>query len=477
MQQRCARIIMIVKTPLWHHQEEAVKRAHERINPVTKVGGLGLFMGVRTGKTLTSLKIAQDFEYKRILVVTKKRAIDVWYDDIMKHTIGTVNIIRLQDGMSTTQKAKALWEVRNNPAYMDGPLFVILNYESVWREPLGDTLMKFGFDLVIVDEAQKIKSSSSKQSRYMSKLGSKTRGRLALTATPFHNSLLDIYGIARFVDKTVFSMSWSAFKNRYAMWGGFNNYVRISYMNEDELREKVDGFSYYVSRDGLFDLPPVTHNTISVQLSKKTYEAIRSFEQDYIVKVNDQDKPVIANNILTMLLRLQQMTNGFAVVGEGENRHTEQIDTAKQEALADLLDSIPLDEPIVIFYKFNNDLTVIRNLVNERGFTFGELNGHNDDLKSWQNGERTVLLVQIESGGAGVELARAAYGIFYSLTSSLGEHTQALGRLHGPNQTRPVNFYYLIAAKTIDEDVVQALLDKQEPIDRILQRLVNQYKS
>lgn len=465
---------MIVTTNLWHHQEEAISRAHELIND-NGVGGMGLFMGVRSGKTLTSLKIVQEFNYKRILVVTKKRAINVWYDDIIKHTIGTVNIIRIQDKMSVINKAKAIRSVRDNPLYQDGPLFVIINYEIMWREPLGSVLMDFGFDLVIMDEAQKIKTATSKQSKFAARLSTKVKGRLALTATPFHNSLLDVYGIARFANKTVFPMTWTAFKSRYAMWGGFNNYVRLKYMNEDELREKVDSFSYYVSREGLFDLPPVTHNTIRVQLEKKTYEAISRFEQDYIVKVNDQDTPVIANNVLTMLLRLQQMTNGFAVVGEGNDRHIEQIDTGKRDALADLLDEFPLDEPIVIFYKYNNDLNVIKELVNERGFTYDQLNGRMDGLANWQRGGSTVLLVQIESGGAGVELARSSTGIFYSLTSSLGEHTQALGRLHGPNQARPVNFYYLIAENTIDEDVVQALLDKQEPIDRIINNLVNKY--
>lgn len=465
---------MKVITPLWTHQEQAIKRVKQLINTTTKIGGAGLFMGVRSGKTLTSLKIVEEYNYKLILVVTKKRAINVWKNEILEKTDGKAHIITLNGNKSILNKSRELKEVLS--CLDDRTKFIIANYEIVWREPLALTLEKAGIDLVIADEAQKIKTATSKVSKFMGKLGSKVRGRLALTATPYHNSLLDIYGIARFVNKSVFNMSWTAFKQRYALWGGFNNYVRLKYINEDELREKTDGFSFYVSRDGLFDLPPVTHNVIKIELKKETYETLRSFEQNYIASINNQGATVIANNVLTQMLRLQQMVNGTVVIGEKPNQTKELIDTSKIEILSDLLDEYPLDEPLVIFYKFKDDLELIRNEVVKRGFTYGELNGSVDNLEDWQAGKSTILLVQLESGGAGIELARSNVAIFYSLSWSLGDHTQALGRLHGPNQTRPVTFHYLVGEKTIDEDVIAALQDKQEPIDRIIKKLVNKYE-
>ena len=68
-----------------------------------------------------------------------------------------------------------------------------------------------------------------------------------------------------------------------------------------------------------------------------------------------------------------------------------------------------------------------------------ELSGRRDELKRWQDGGAQVLAVQISAGGIGVDLTRARYSIYYSLSFSLGEYDQALSRVHRPGQTRPGN--------------------------------------
>jgi SNF2 family DNA or RNA helicase len=101
-----------------------------------------------------------------------------------------------------------------------------------------------------------------------------------------------------------------------------------------------------------------------------------------------------------------------------------------------------------------------------------ELSGRRDDLAAWQEAERPgVLAVQIQAGGLGVDLTRARYSIFYSLSFSLGEYQQALARIHRPGQTRPVAHIHLVARETVDEKIMGALERRAEVVTFVLDEL------
>jgi SNF2 family DNA or RNA helicase len=80
----------------------------------------------------------------------------------------------------------------------------------------------------------------------------------------------------------------------------------------------------------------------------------------------------------------------------------------------------------------------------------------------------SVLGVQIQAGGVGVDLTRAAVGIFYSCGYSLGEYLQACARLHRPGQDRSVTLLHLIAEDTIDRQVYEALARREQVVETIL---------
>ena len=99
--------------------------------------------------------------------------------------------------------------------------------------------------------------------------------------------------------------------------------------------------------------------------------------------------------------------------------------------------------------------------------TARELSGSRHELEEWQDGAGQVLAVQIQAGGLGVDLTRAAYCIYYSLGFSLSEYEQSLARVHRPGQTRPVAYYHLIAEHTVDRREMNQRAD-----DRGLETLV-----
>ena len=73
-----------------------------------------------------------------------------------------------------------------------------------------------------------------------------------------------------------------------------------------------------------------------------------------------------------------------------------------------------------MFCRFHADLDAVHNAAKAAGFHSLELSGRRDELKRWQDGEAPVLAVQISAGGVGVDLTRARYSIYFSLSFSPG---------------------------------------------------------
>ena len=145
-----------------------------------------------------------------------------------------------------------------------------------------------------------------------------------------------------------------------------------------------------------------------------------------------------------------------------------RIDSAKLRLLADTLEDIGADEPVVVFCRFHADLDAVHEASVRLGLRSLELSGRRDELKQWQATEAQVLAVQISAGGIGVDLTRARYSIYYSLSFSLGEYDQALARVHRPGQTRPVEHIHLVARNTVDVKIMRALEKRAEVVGSIL---------
>ena len=201
--------------------------------------------------------------------------------------------------------------------------------------------------------------------------------------------------------------------------------------------------------------------------AKKLYQVLKS---EFVVGV--ADGTVTASNALTRLLRLQQIGSGWARqdrnIETGDEGQLLQIDTAKQDALADLMEDLNDEEPIVIFCRFHHDLDAVHTVAAALGRASLELSGRKNELPAWQSGAAPVLAVQIQSGGVGINLVRARYCVFYSLGFSLGEYLQARKRTHRPGQNRNVTYFHLVARDTVDEAVYKALEARQDVVESVL---------
>jgi SNF2 family DNA or RNA helicase len=347
--------------------------------------------------------------------------------------------------------------------HTSGPLVLVINYDAVWRTPFGDWAGKQTWDLMVCDESHRIKAPGGKASFYMARIASRAKQRLALTGTPMPHSPLDVYSQYRWLDQGVFGTSFNRFKTKYAIMGGYGNYQVLGFRNEEELFENFDRLAFQVKTEDVLDLPDAVDTTVPVHLEGAAKGMYQTLEKEFYTELKEGE--ITITNALVKLLRLQQVTSGYVRQDDGTDI---ELSTAKADALADTLQDLAQDEPVVVFARFQHDLDSIRKTAEKLDRPYRELSGRYNELARWQAGDGTILGVQVQSGGVGIDLTRSRYAIYYSLGFSLGDYLQSRARVHRPGQEHSVTYIHLITQGTVDQKVYQALSTREDVVKSIL---------
>lgn len=448
--------IPTVRTEAWLHQRQAFEFAKD-------LPGAILHMHMGTGKTLATMGLIAYREAAVTIVLAPKRVIPVWPREFAKH-VGTDGweILPLSKG-TTAKRAKATLEAAKAARATGRRLVVVVNYEAAWRGDLAKALEAIEPEVVVFDEIHRIKSPQGKASKFahrLANLGS-VRARYGLTGTLMPHGPLDVFAEVRAIDAGLFGDSWFRFRKRYAIEDYFGGIA--GYQNLDDLQARLAQITYRAEK-GVLDLPEVMHEEVEIEISPKARRFYDALETDLYAAWEEGE--ISVSNTLTKLLRLQQITSGYARLDDDEDGDLIQVDTGKRDALAEILDD--LSEPVVVFSVYTRDLDTIREVAEAKGLRYAELSGRADTLEAWQNGEADVIGVNIRAGGLGVDLTRARVGIYFSQTFSLGDYEQSLDRIHRPGQEHPVVYYHLIATETVNEKVYHALRTKAKIVEAVM---------
>lgn len=355
----------------------------------------------------------------------------------------------------------------------DNRFAAIVNYDSVWRGELGKEIESVAWDAIVLDESHLVKSPSGKRSRWLAKLAArhKSAKKVCLSGTPCPNSPLDWWAQFRFLDPDVLGGSYTAYRSRIANTHPRHPSWVIGFKPDaiQALSQRLDPHVYRVTADQVLSLPDSIHTDIVVSLpsdAKKYYKSI----EDEMVATLESGETITAANKLVVVGKLQQATSGFAVTSDGLLVPVSEKNP-KREALREWLECLPKNEPVVIFCKFVSDIETCLDVLRELGRSSSELSGRKKTLDQWQRGDTTALVVQQQAGGVGVDMTRACYCLYYSLSHSLGDFAQSLARIRRPGQTRPCRFYHLVAEGTVDESIYKALQNKQDVAEAVYSRL------
>ena len=446
------------KTEQWDHQKRGTAFALSMVSTL-------LAWGMGAGKTKTTIDIMNGAGADLALVLCPKAVIDVWPTELDKHSVRPFDVLTLTKGTTAKKAADLAHFVRHaQPGVLR---VVVVNYESAWRDALAKEILKQAWDFLVLDEIHRIKSPGGKSSKFCARLRPKAKRVLGLSGTVMPHSPADLYGSFRALDPGIFGTSFTKFRARYCVMGGFNAKQIVEFQNLDELSQRMGLISYEVSRD-LLDLPPETDADRFVELSTEELKFYNEIKKNLCAELDAGE--VTAKNALVKLLKLQQATGGFAVTDDGK---IVEIGKSRRAALADALQDLAPGEPVVVFCKFRQDLDSVHAVAAELKRGSLELSGRVNQLKEWQASDDAppILVTQIQAGGIGVDLTRAAVAVYYSVGYSLGDVLQARARIHRPGQARNVVNIHLIARGTVDVAIRRALEKKEDLINSVLESI------
>jgi len=451
--------------PPWtlrEYQCGAVQFAHPR-------KGTMFLMGMRTGKTRTTCATLHSWDAKRVIVVLPKAISDTVWREHVAEFLPQHTYLDLADGSPVKKRAaKLLAESK----YGTGRLVAGVNYSAFWRPDFMAAIAALPqFDLVF-DEVHKLKTHDGKASEAGFRIAMLADHVLGLTGTVFPNSPEDGFGAYRPIDLGVFGRSFTRFRSAFVevvmtklkkprpgkRGRIITHYPEVvGYKNEQEMARRMDTCTWRVERSVL-KLTPATHEVRHCVMPSKVMTQYKMIERGISLEL--ASGTVNPANALVRALRLQQLTGGNLVDDDGVETTAH---TAKRDEVIEWLGCIP-NEPVVIFYKFVAD----KRAIFEASRTVypndpvSQISGQGNDLRAWNAGEGgNVIAVQVGAGQEGIDLSRAAYCGLYSTGFSLGDYDQALARIHGGEQTRPVGYYHFVVPGTIDEAVSRALRAKE----------------
>lgn len=435
-----------VTPALYSHQVEIINAAYGKKY-------FAIFADCGLGKTVCAIKLIEKYQPCKALIICPATILENWQDEVKKWS--SLKSIILYG--SRAKRIKLLQEEAH---------IYIINYEAL--RILEQELALKKFSLICCDESQKIKGYKTLQSKVAFRLGQKTPYKLLLTGTPIVNSYLDIYGQYRFLNPFIFGFSFYRWRTRYCVLGGYMNYQVVSFINTEELKQKIYSCAISIKKEDCLTLPDKLYQTHYIELTQEQRRIYDSLKKDFIAELNG--RIVTAPYVLTRLIRFSQITAGF--IKDETQQEINFNDNPKLKWLREFIEDLPKEEKVVIFFRFLKELSNLQAMFKEMKTPFveiyGETKNRQDKIKEFNYGSTRLFLGQIETASLGINLQSAAYCVFLTNSYSYGSRFQAESRLHRIGQQRNVLYLDCLARNTIDTIILNCLKNKEELAQKIL---------
>jgi hypothetical protein len=370
-----------------------------------------LAMEVRTGKTSTSLEIANRFGAKRVLFLTKKKAIGSILDDYKEfgHTY-----------------------------HID-----VINDESMHKLPSND------YDLVIHDEHHRF-GAFPKPGLY-TKVYKKMFGHLPmifLSGTPCPESYSQMYHQFWVSDYSPFR----EYKNFYRWADDYvikfdrviNGFKVTEYSNGREI-DIMTKLAYlmisHTQQQSGFETS-IEEEILYVEMSEKTKMIVKKLERDLVVE--GREEVILADTPVKLMQKVHQLCSGTVKFESGNSM---VIDTTK----AEFIRSQFATSRIGIFYKFKAELKALKQVYGDQ---------LTESLEDFDAGKSKVIALQIVSGREGISLKNADYVVFYNIDFSATSYWQARDRM--TTMDRKFNkVFWIFSVGGIEDKIYKAVKSKR----------------
>lgn len=404
------------------------------------------------GKTIQSIGVAELLakwaDISRVLIVCPASLKSQWQAEIQRFSHRTSQIV-LGTGAERTQQ------------YAGTAFFTICNYEQVIRDLT--PIEAAPWDLIILDEGQRIKNWESRTSNVIRQLQSPFR--LVLSGTPLENRLGELFTVVRFADDRLLGPAYEFFHKHHLV---DENGKTLAYHRLQELRDALKPILLRRTRD-----------EVAKQLPKRSDELVliepTEEQREYCLgqlKIVSQimNKPFLTEmdllRVQKALLMARMVCDSTYLIDQQEPEYS-----SKLERLHELLEGLLADptRKIVLFSEWRRMLDRIELRLAEFGVDWVRLDGQVPQknrgaiVEKFQTDENCRVILMTNAGSTGLNLQAANTVINVDLPWNPAVLEQRIARAYRMGQKQPVHVYKLVTTGgTIEERMLETLATKQE---------------
>jgi SNF2 family DNA or RNA helicase len=452
------------------HGNRSLSLLNTRLYPYQEQGALHLAFGGRTlladdmglGKTVQAIAacslLQQLRDVHKVLVITPASLKHQWAREIRRFTTLAASVV--QGGLK-----------QRRDIYTSDAFFTLVNYELVRRDL--DELERLRPDVIILDEAQRIKNWRTKTADVVKRL--RSRYAFVLTGTPLENRIDELYSVFQFLDPRILGPLWH-FNDRFydLETRDDGSYKVIGYKNLDELRHTIAPYVMRRTRDEVLrDLPPRVDNNFFVEMTPLQTQAYDGFKETVAqLLAKSKRRPLTPKEhdlLLKALVKMRLICNALAL-------HDKAILPADREKTAPKLRELHhiLDEQIasnghkaLVFSQWEAMLDFAKPILDRLDLGHVKLAGsvptskRGEIVDQFLNEAKCRVFLSTDAGGVGLNLQAADLVINLDLPWNPAVLEQRIGRAHRHGQLNPVHVVNLIAQGTIEERMLDTLAAKR----------------
>ncbi|HSO20476.1 MAG TPA: DEAD/DEAH box helicase, partial [Desulfosarcina sp.] len=403
------------------------------------------------GKTIQGIGVAEllsrHASVSKVLIICPASLKSQWRSEIRRFSDRSVRLVL--GGHKDRQEQ-----------YRGDRFFTICNYEQVLRDVLA--IERVNWDLIILDEGQRIKNWEAKTSRIIKAL--KSTFALVLSGTPLENRLEELYSVVEFIDDRRLGPAFRFF-NRHKVVdekGKLLGYKRL-----DTLREALQPILLRrTRRQVLNELPPRTTEVVRIAPTDEQLDMQKGHRSIIQTIIN---KPYLSE---MDLLRLQKALLMCRMCADSTYLVDKQAPgySSKLAELGALLDRLEAegDRKIVLFSEWTTMLDLIEPLLTARGMDYVRMDGsvpqknRRELIHRFSEDPACTLFITTNAGATGLNLQAANTVINVDLPWNPAVLEQRISRAHRMGQQQPVQVFVLVTTDTLEENLLATLSAKHE---------------
>lgn len=366
---------------------------------------------------------------KRVLVVCPVSIMETaWRSDLFKTVMHRT--VAIAQGSRTQRQA----------IIAKGYEFIIINFDGV--KVVSKELMEGGFDLIIVDEANAVKSVTTDRWKYLAALIKPNTRLWLMTGTPASQSPVDAYGLAKLVNPASVPKFFGAFRDKVML--KLTQYKWVPRTDSQQIVHGVLQPAIRFTKAECLDLPDLLYSSREVPLTPQQMKYYMQLKKQMMAVAAGEE--ITAVNAAAMLNKLLQVSQGAVYTDTGE---VVEFDVSNRiAALMEVIDST--DNKVLIFVPYRHTLAMLRDVLIKEGHTVEAIQGgmppsqRAEIIKRFQTEDTPrILLLSPQATAHGITLTRADQVVWWGPVSSTEIYLQANSRAHRAGQVNHVTVTHL----------------------------------